>query len=124
MSDLGNKEIMAKNIRFYLDEKEKTRMEICEDLDISYSTFSDWINGKTYPRIDKIEMMANYFGIEKADLVEERSKRNYYLNDETRQIAQEIYDNKDLKILFDASRKATPEDLKFIVEMAKKLKGE
>jgi len=36
-------------------------------------TFSDWVNAKTYPRIDKIELMANYFGISKADLVEERS---------------------------------------------------
>jgi transcriptional regulator with XRE-family HTH domain len=34
-------------------------------------TFSDWVNAKTYPRIDKIELMANYFGISKADLVEE-----------------------------------------------------
>lgn len=127
MSDLGNKEIMANNIRYYLEESGKTRTEICKDLGISYSTFSDWINGNTYPRIDKIEIMANYFGIEKADLVEDRTKKqeqNYYLNDETREIAQEIYDNKDLKILFDASRNATPEDLKFIVEMAKRFKGE
>ena len=127
MSDLGNKEIMAKNIRYHLDKSGKTRTEICNDLGISYSTFSDWINGNTYPRIDKIEIMANYFGIEKADLVEDGTKKqeqNYYLNDETRKIAQEIYDNKDLRILFDASRKAAPEDLKFIVEMAKRFKGE
>lgn len=38
-------------------------------------TFSDWINAKTYPRIDKIELMANYFGIEKSDLVEDKKVR-------------------------------------------------
>ena len=38
------------------------------------STFSDWVHARTYPRIDKIELMANYFGIEKSDLVEERTK--------------------------------------------------
>ena len=36
-------------------------------------TFSDWINAKTYPRIDKIELLANYFGVLKSDLVEDKS---------------------------------------------------
>lgn len=71
MSGLGNKEIMAKNIRHYMELKGKDRNQICKDLDIKYTTFTDWINGNTYPRIDKIELMANYFGITKADLVEE-----------------------------------------------------
>ena len=68
---LGNKEIMARNIRRYMDLKGKSRMEICNDLGFAYSTFTDWLNGNKYPRIDKIEALANYFGISKADLVEE-----------------------------------------------------
>ena len=71
MSGLGNKEIMAKNIRHYMELKGKDRNQICKDLGFKYTTFTDWINGNTYPRIDKIELMANYFGINKADLVEE-----------------------------------------------------
>lgn len=47
---------------------------------------------------------------------------DYYLNEETRKIAQEIFDNPELKILFDASRKAKPEDLRFVVEMFKRMK--
>lgn len=74
MSDLGNKEIMSKNIKHYMKIYNKTRTEICNDLDISYTTFADWINAKTYPRIDKIELLANYFKIEKSDLVENRDK--------------------------------------------------
>lgn len=70
MSDLGNCDVMANNIKFYMNLKGKTRREICQDLNIAYSTFSDWVNGKKYPRIDKIELMANYFNITKADLVE------------------------------------------------------
>lgn len=73
MSDLGNKAIMAENIKYYMEKKNKTRNEICDDLGIKYTTFSDWVNGKKYPRIDKIEMLANYFGIEKSDLVEKRN---------------------------------------------------
>ncbi len=73
MGDLGNKEIMAKNIRHYMSVFNVTQTEICNTLGIKMPTFSDWVNAKTYPRIDKIELMANYFGVSKADLVEERS---------------------------------------------------
>lgn len=72
MSDLGNKEIMAKNIQYYMDKYEKTRQDMCDALGVKYTTFTDWVKGNSYPRIDKIELMANYFGISKADLVEER----------------------------------------------------
>lgn len=73
MSNLGNKQIMAKNIRYYMDKHSITQTEICNTLGIKMPTFSDWVNAKTYPRIDKIELMANYFGISKSDLVEERN---------------------------------------------------
>lgn len=77
MSNLGNKEIMAKNIRKYMEILGKDRNEVCKDLGISYSTFTDWVNANKYPRIDKIELMANYFGVTKADLVEDESKNQY-----------------------------------------------
>ena len=73
MSNLGNKEIMAKNIRYYMDKYDKTRQEMCDALGVKYTTFTDWVKGNSYPRIDKIEMMANYFGISKADLVEDHN---------------------------------------------------
>lgn len=72
MSGLGNKEIMAKNIQRLMQLHGKDRNTICRDLNFKYTTFTDWINANTYPRIDKIELMANYFGVSKAELVEER----------------------------------------------------
>lgn len=71
MSDLGNKKIMAQNIQYYMNKYDKTRQDMCEALGVKYTTFTDWVKGNSYPRIDKIELMANYFGISKADLVEE-----------------------------------------------------
>ena len=71
MSNLGNKRIMAKNIQRYMDLAGVKAKDVCETLNIPMPTFSDWVNAKTYPRIDTIEMLANYFGISKADLVEE-----------------------------------------------------
>ena len=75
MSNLGNKITMSNNLKKYLKINNVSRNQLSESLGISYSTISDWINGKAYPRIDKIEMMANYFGIEKSDLVEEKSTK-------------------------------------------------
>lgn len=71
MSTLGNKKIMAKNILYYMEKHQKSRNEMCEALGVKYTTFTDWVKGNSYPRIDKIELMANYFGISKSDLVEE-----------------------------------------------------
>lgn len=73
MSDLGNKIVMAKNIKKYMRRTGKTQKELCTALGFKESTFSDWVTGKKYPRIDKIERMANYFGISKADLVDENT---------------------------------------------------
>ena len=73
MSDLGNKEIFAKNLQYYMSLNKKSRNDVCRDLEIPYSTFTDWYNANIYPRIDKIQLLANYFGIQKSDLVESKS---------------------------------------------------
>lgn len=73
MSELGNKEIMAANLKYYMDKNGLSRQDLCQAIGVKYTTLTDWLKANTYPRIDKIELMANYFGITKADLVEERN---------------------------------------------------
>lgn len=119
-NNLGNKEIMAKNILHYMDLYEKDRRTVCSDLGISYTTFTDWVKGKTYPRIDKIELLANYFGVTKADLVEDHDveePENYYLDPDARDLAEFLHKNPMYKVLFDASRKVKPEDIDFVKQM-------
>lgn len=82
MSNLGNKEIMAKNIKYYMSLNNVRAKDICEILNFPMATFSDWIHAKSYPRIDKIELMANYFGINKSDLVEDKSNTELTKRDE------------------------------------------
>lgn len=74
MTNLGNKEIMAKNLKHYLARSGKTQKEIASVVGVAPSTFNDWLKAKKYPRIDKIEILADYFGILKSDLIEEKSK--------------------------------------------------
>ena len=74
MSNIGNKETMAKNLSYYVGISGKTQKELSEIVGVAASTFNDWMKGKKYPRIDKIEILADYFGILKSDLIEEKSK--------------------------------------------------
>ena len=79
-NNLGNKTVMAENIKFYMQIHEENRKELSKLFDVPYTTLCDWINGKTYPRIDKIELMARHWEIEKADLVEPpRQKKNKFI---------------------------------------------
>lgn len=75
MSTDSNKQIMAKNIKYYMEKKGVTNQQLCDALGFKYTTFMDWIKGITYPRIGKVEAMANYFGCGKSDLIEEKVEK-------------------------------------------------
>lgn len=74
MSSLGNKEVMARNLKKYMEESGKTQKELAKVVDVAPSTFNAWVQAKKYPRIDKIEMLANYFGCLKSDLIEDKTE--------------------------------------------------
>lgn len=93
-STLGNKKIMASNIRRNLDKLGLNTKEFSNKLNFKYTTVLDWVNAKTYPRIDKIEKMANFFGIEKSELVEEFNQDNTYLNKLNNTVMQLNTENK------------------------------
>ena len=73
MSNIGNKETMSKNLKYYIERSGKDRKTLSEIWGFPYSTVTEWVNGKKYPRIDRIELMAEYFGILKSDLIEEKT---------------------------------------------------
>ena len=71
-----NKNVFAKNLKNQMAIHGKSRKDISDALGISYFTVSDWVNGKKYPRMDKVELLAIYFGILKSDLIEEKGDNN------------------------------------------------
>ena len=66
-----NKDILSKNLKKYIAKSGKDRMQIAEELNLSYSTLTEWVNGKKYPRINNIEKLADYFNVSKSDLIED-----------------------------------------------------
>ena len=77
MTSLGNKEIFAKNLAYYLEHSGRDQRVVAEAVGVAPSTFNEWMKAKKYPRIDKIEMLANYFGILKSDLIESVGDEGY-----------------------------------------------
>lgn len=67
------KEILSKNLKNLLERKGKTQTDMAKDLDLKESTVSSWINAVKYPRRDKIELLADYFGVMPSDITEDKS---------------------------------------------------
>lgn len=70
-----SKEVFATNLRYYMDSRGKNQKELAEIVGVSAPTMNDWLKAKKYPRIDKIEILANYFGILKSDLIEDKKEQ-------------------------------------------------
>lgn len=75
MKSLGNKPVMAANIKNYMKAKGVNAKELSKALGVPYTTVLSWIKAEYYPRIDKIEKMSDYFGILKSDLIEDKQKQ-------------------------------------------------
>jgi transcriptional regulator with XRE-family HTH domain len=74
---LWSKEVFAKNLRKYMESRGITQKELAEKIGVSAPTMNDWLQAKKYPRIDKIEKLADYFGVLKSDLIEEKSEEHF-----------------------------------------------
>ncbi len=120
MSDELQKKIFSRNLNKYINSSGKKQNEIAADINVIPQTLNSWCTGQAMPRIGKIQLLADYFGINKSDLLEDKDDSNeddYYLNDDARDMAQFLYDNPDYKVLFDASRKVKKEDIEFVKQM-------
>ena len=101
-----------------------TTAEVCKATGIGQSTMSNWKSRRNMISGKNAQLIADYFGVCVDYLMTGREKEGgeeYYLNDETREIAQEIFENPDLKSLFDMSRKMPPERLRAHLEFMKSL---
>ena len=106
------------------DEKGLKDADVVKATGITKSTFSDWKSGRSKPKQDKLQKIADFLEVSVDYLMtgEEKEGDKYYLNDETAQVAQEIFENKELRALFDVQLDMEPEDLKALHNMALALK--
>lgn len=111
---MDNKNIFASNLKRYMALNEKSRKDVSEALGISYYTVTDWVNGKKYPRMDKIEMLAQYFGILKSDLIEDKSEEHRTMQQKNSTLADltvRMRTDKEFFSLIEGINQLNPEQL-------------
>lgn len=76
ISATEQRQIVARNLNSLLEKNNKKKIDVFKDLEkygVSETTVYSWFNGKKYPRIDKIQLLADYFGVLKSDITEDKS---------------------------------------------------
>lgn len=126
MSEQEFNAVFSKRLRYYLNKNNMTQVELARKLGVGTTSVYNWCNGIKTPRMDKVDAMCDLFACKRSDLIEDKENNNaqpeYYLNDETAKAAQEIFENKELRLLFDTARDAKPEDLQTVHSMLLALK--
>ena len=124
---MGNFQNIFKQLRL---SSGLTQVEMAEKLGISRSTIGMYETGAREPDFDTLEKIADFFNVdidyllgrtEKTTILPETAGK-YYLNEETARVAQEIFESKELRGLFDTARDASPEDLKTVQTLLEALK--
>lgn len=85
-----SKEVFSKNLQYYMERKGISQKELAEIVGVSAPTLNEWIKSKKYPRIDKIEKLANYFGCLKSDLIEQKENPLAQFSPETVTLVERI----------------------------------
>ena len=99
--------------------------KVSKDTGIAQSVFSSWKNGISTPKQDKMQIIADYFNVSIDYLMTGKEKaggETYYFNEETKKIAQKVFENKSLRMLMDSAQDATPEDIETVHSMLLALK--
>lgn len=73
MSEDKQKDIFSKNLNSYIENSGKTQLEIAKSIGVSPQTFNTWCKGIAIPRMGKVQALADYFHINKSDLIEEKT---------------------------------------------------
>lgn len=118
------KKVFVSNLQRYLDEGGKMKKDIAAHLNISAGTVSDWCKLRSYPRMDKIQKLAEYFGCEKSDLIEEHSVDNqYYLKKSVNELSEELMKDPQAVVLYQKIKMLSESDKKIVESLIDSLGG-
>ena len=131
MSDSEMRRLFANRLKYYLNLNGYTQADMARYMNVTTATTAKWCTGVTMPRVDKIQSLCNWLGIEKSDLLDSRKseetdsqddKVRWYLDAETAEIAKRIQDDPQLRLLFDTAKDASPEDIELLKNMLEALR--
>lgn len=126
MSEQEFNRLFAKNLTHYLSKQGMTQAELAEKMNVSTATASNWCKGIKLPRMDKVDRICTILSISRSDLMEDNAQKRetaYYLDKESSDAAQFLFDNPEYKVLFDASRKVKPQDIQYVADLINRVSG-
>lgn len=113
--NLFNNQVFVNNLKYYMKEKGVTQKEIAEILGMSQGAISDWMGLRSYPRMDKLQKLSEFFEIEKSDLVEDKSvKSKYFLYKEVSALEKKLRESPEAVELFIAIEELSSEDREMV----------
>lgn len=122
--------IFSRNLKKYMESHDLNNVELSRIVGVSESTVGKWLLKKSLPRMGVVEQLANYFKINKSDLLEDKDSagsnsndadENYYHDPEAAALADMIKDNPRYRVLFEASRDLSKENIDFVIKMIENL---
>lgn len=121
---------LGKNIRYLRYHKGMSQEELADYLGYkNYTTIQKWESGKTEPPVSTLKKMSELFNVSMEEMAKVdieykdiEDEEDYYTNPETRRLVQELYDNPERKILFDATRDLQPEDIEAVLQIIERMK--
>ena len=146
-----NAKQIGRNITNLLIEKEKTQQELADAIGVSKSTVSTWTNGKRIPRMDKVDLMCDYFGVSRSDILsshgfrvpplpmpksaeedfkrkvleimkeQQKQQQEYYDDEVVQAVTDRLRTNPEYGVLFKASANLKPEDVEFVTKFIEKM---
>ena len=118
---------MYENYERIIKSRGLTNYKVSKDTGIAQSVLSTWKTKGTTPKLDKLQILAEYLNVSVdyligASNIGQQNDAQWYINEETARIAQEIYEDPNKRALFYAARDSRPEDLKMAADMLERFK--
>lgn len=124
MALVENKTVFASNLRHYIQLNNVLKIEVARAAKVSSGTVSDWLSERSYPRMDKIQRLAEFFHIEKSDLIEERSSDlQYSISRPALNLYNELIEDPDAVEIYQDIKKLSPENRDIVKALIKNLGG-
>ena len=123
MSEYEISRVFPQNLRKYMERNGESQYDISRLLGVSQATVSMWLSGARTPKLSMIERLCDHYHITRSELLDDKSdKETYYTDINTQQIAQEIFESKEMRGLFYAAKDLSPEKLRLLQQLCKQLK--
>ncbi len=117
----------SNNLRYLRKKHNMTQEDLANKLGYkSFTTIQKWESGVSEPSVSTVKEIAQLFGVTMDQITNEdlsEASGDYYMDPEVKKLAEELNSRPEMKILFDATRNATTDDIQFVIDMIERMQG-